>query len=44
VTIRQARKIAARVHEVKASACPYTEWQLFRAFSRLHSEWQESKS
>lgn len=40
MTRRQARKIAKRIDNVKASTCPYTEWQLFRAFSRLHHEWR----
>lgn len=43
MNLRQARKIADRIHDMKASRCPYTEWQMFRAYSRLHTEWRKRR-
>lgn len=36
--LRTARKIAARLHHVKGRS--YNEWQLFRAYMRLHRAWR----
>lgn len=38
--LRQARKIAEKCRGMRPPDCPYDEWTLFRAFSRLHTAWR----